>query len=292
MGVNVERIPGPADDGGVSAASLPYTMLLLLAELAVGSLIMVVIFDRRGQVTPGYVKACALTLVPLAVFALWTFLVISPTADVEGYELADGWYRPFGVLFALFLAGGLGHMVFAMLGDRRRAIQVGAAGSVAGVASIVILGLFIAPPVWSPALAVLSVLASTAVLGGSLMAMTWGHWYLTSGRLPKEPMEEMAIVVLAALVLQAVLVLIGTFAPARAVPLSDGIGVSLGENPAFWLRVGVGLLFPIGVTWLAFRAAQIRGMMSATGLLYIALGAVLAGEVLARGLLFSTGHAV
>ena len=75
-------------------------------------------------------------------------------------------------------------------------------------------------------------------------------------------------------------------------PLSDGIGVSLGENPAFWLRVGVGLLFPIGVTWLAFRAAQIRGMMSATGLLYIALGAVLAGEVLARGLLFSTGHAV
>jgi hypothetical protein len=32
--------------------------------------------------------------------------------------------------------------------------------------------------------------------------------------------------------------------------------------------------------------------MSATGLLYIALGALLAGEVLARGLLFSTGRAV
>ena len=30
--------------------------------------------------------------------------------------------------------------------------------------------------------------------------------------------------------------------------------------------------------------------MSATGLLYIALGALLAGEVLARGLLFSTGQ--
>ena len=97
---------------------------------------------------------------------------------------------------------------------------------------------------------------------------------------------------LAALLLQVVLVLIGTFTPAREVPLSDGLGVSLGANPAFWLRIGVGLFFPIGVTWLAFRAAQIRGMMSATGLLYIALGAVLAGEVLARGLLFSTGHAV
>jgi hypothetical protein len=30
-------------------------------------------------------------------------------------------------------------------------------------------------------------------------------------------------------------------------------------------------------------------MMSATGLLYIAVGAVLVGEVLARGLLFLTG---
>jgi len=276
----------------VSAASLPYTLLLLLAELAVGSLVMVVAFDRRGQVTAGYVKAGALTLVPLGVFAMWTFLAISPSADVEGYRLEDGWYRPFGILFALFLAASLGHMVFAMLGERTRAIQVGIAGSAAGIVAMVLLGLFVAPPVWNPVLAVLSVLASTAVLGGALMGMMWGHWYLTSGRLPKEPMEQMSIVVLAALGLQALLVLVGTFTPAREVPLSDGLGVSLGANPAFWLRVGVGLLFPIGVTWLAFRAARIRGMMSATGLLYIALGAVLAGEVLARGLLFSTGHDV
>ncbi|MCA9847404.1 MAG: hypothetical protein KC461_04200 [Dehalococcoidia bacterium] len=276
----------------MSAASLPYTLLLLLAELAVGSLVMVVAFDRRGQVTAGYVKAGALTLVPLAIFAMWTFLAISPSADVEGYRLEEAWYRPFGVLFALFLAGSVGHMAFAMAGERKRSIQVGIAGSVAGVVAMVLLGLFVAPPVWNPVLAVLSVLASTAVLGGALMAMMWGHWYLTSGRLPKEPMEQMSLVVLAALLLQVVLVLIGTFTPAREVPLSDGLGVSLGANPAFWLRIGVGLFFPIGVTWLAFRAAQIRGMMSATGLLYIALGAVLAGEVLARGLLFSTGHAV
>lgn len=276
----------------MSAASLPYTVLLLLAELAVGSLIMVVAFDRRAQVTVGYVKASALTLVPLAVFAMWAYLAISPTADIEGYPVEDAWYRPFGVAFALFLAGSVAHLVFAMAGRRQSAIQAGIAGSAVGVVAMVMLGLFASPPVWTPVLAVLSVLASTAVLGGSLMAMMWGHWYLTSGRLPKEPMEQMALVVLGALVVQGVLVLIGTIAPAREVPLSDGLGVSLGANPAFWLRVGVGLLFPIAVTWLAFKAAQIRGMMSATGLLYIALGAILAGEVLARGLLFSTGHAV
>jgi hypothetical protein len=39
---------------------------------------------------------------------------------------------------------------------------------------------------------------------------------------------------------------------------------------------------------MAWQSSVVRAMMSAAGLLYIALGAVLAGEVLARGLLFVT----
>lgn len=277
----------------MSASSLPYTLLLLLAEMAVGSLAMVTVFDHRRQVTPGYVKAGALTIVPLAVFAFWTYLAaISPTADLDGYRVAEGWYTPFGILFGLFLVAAVGHALFSLAGHHRYQVMIGYAGSAVGALAIVVLALFVAPPAWSPIVMVGSLLASTAVLGGSLMAMTWGHWYLTSGRLPKEPMEQMSLVVLAALVFQAVLVLVGAVTPVREVPLTDGADLDLVANPAFWLRVGVGLLFPILVTWLAFRAAQIRGMMSATGLLYIALGAVLAGEVLARGLLFTTGHAV
>ncbi|MDA0815361.1 MAG: hypothetical protein O2924_02150 [Chloroflexi bacterium] len=276
----------------MSAASLPYTMLLLLAEMAVGSLVIVTLFDARGQVTKGYVKAGALTIVPLAVFAMWTYLVIPAASDIEGYRLADAWHRPSGILLGIFLAVSVLHMIFALAEDRRRAVQAGTAGSAVGSLAVVALAMLIAPPTWTTLLAVLSVLASTAVLGGALMAMMWGHWYLTSGRLPKEPMEQMALVVLVALVAQSLLVLVGSVAPVREVPLSDGLGVGLVENPAYWLRVVVGLVFPIGVTWLAFQAARIRGMMSATGLLYIALGAVLAGEVLARGLLFSTGQAV
>lgn len=283
---------GAADDDGVSAASLPFTMLMLLAEMAVGSLAMVTVFDLRGQVTKGYVKAGALTAVPLAGFAMWTFLVIPQSSEVAGYRLATDWYRPFGILFAVFLSVGVVHAIFALNEDRQRAIQAGVVASVVGAVSMVALALLVAPPAWTPALVVLSVLASTAVLGGALMAMMWGHWYLTSGRLPKEPMEQMSIVVLIALAAQAVFVIVGSVAPPAEVPLSDSLGISLVENPAYWLRVLVGLIFPIGVTWLAFRAARIRGMMSATGLLYIALGAVLAGEVLARGLLFSTGQAV
>ena len=155
------------------------------------------------------------------------------------------------------------------------------------------LAVWLGAPTWSTAGMFLSLIAATGVLGSSLMAMMWGHWYLTSGRLPKEPMEQMSLVLLAAIVLQIIVVALGVALPPREVPLADGaFGGALGANPAFWLRVAVGLVFPLVVTVLGWKAATIRGMMSATGLLYIALGLLLAGEVLARGLLFTTGAAV
>ena len=274
----------------MNAASLPYTVLVLLVELAVGSLLTLTVFDARRQVTVGYVKAGALMVLPLALLAAWTLTTLDSRAEVDGYALADGWLRPFTVVLAAFVVCAALHAVAAFTQRHRAGIVVGAAGSIVGVTALVLLAGFLAVPAWSLAGLVLSLLASAAVLGGALMAMTWGHWYLTSGRLPKEPMEQMALVVLGALGIQTVLVLAGAVLPVREVP--GGSDLALTANPAFWLRVGVGLLFPLGVTWLAFKSAQIRGMMSATGLLYIALGAVLAGEVLARGLLFTTGNAV
>ena len=70
------------------------------------------------------------------------------------------------------------------------------------------------------------------------------------------------------------------------------LAIELAANPGFWLRVGIGLLFPIALVFMAYRSSKERAMMSATGLLYIAVGAVLAGEALGRGLLFVTGAPV
>ncbi|MGE3856868.1 MAG: hypothetical protein AB7G21_07910 [Dehalococcoidia bacterium] len=276
----------------MSAASLPYTVLLLLAELAIGGLAMVTVFDARRQVTAGYVKAGALTVLPLAMLAGWTFLLLARADEVEGYALASRWQWPFGVAFGAFLVATCAHTAAAMLERHRLEVALGAVGSAVGLASLVVLALWLGGPAWSVGGMFLSLVAATAVLGTSLMAMMWGHWYLTSGRLPKEPMEQMSLVVLGAIVLQIVSVGLAIVVAPRAVPLEGGLGLSLVANPAFWLRVAVGLAFPLVVTVLAWKAATIRGMMSATGLLYIALGLLLAGEVLARGLLFTTGAAV
>jgi hypothetical protein len=51
-------------------------------------------------------------------------------------------------------------------------------------------------------------------------------------------------------------------------------------------------VFPAALAFMAYVSSKERAMMSATGLLYIAVGALLAGEALGRGLLFVTGAAV
>ena len=277
----------------MNAAFLPYTVLILLAELAVGGLVVLTIFDARGQVARGYVKAGAITVVPMALLAGWTLATLNRTDDISGYPLSDGWFDPARYALAAFIVLSVFHLIAALQERQVAEIRLGATASVVGVGLLVALGALVAPPAWSLVGVVGSMVAAALLLGSALMAMLWGHWYLTSGRLPKEPMEQMSLLVLGAVLVQTLFVIVAVVVPAREVPLSESaIGVELGGNPAFWLRVLVGLVFPAVLAWLAWRTAQIRGMMSATGLLYIALGALLAGEVLARGLLFSTGRAV
>ena len=93
--------------------------------------------------------------------------------------------------------------------------------------------------------------------------------------------------------LQAVVVLINLAIPVREVPTpKNPFDAELFANPALYLRLGVGLLFPIILAVLSLRTTKIRAMQSATGLLYICMGAVFAGEVLSKGLMFLTGRPI
>ena len=277
----------------MNAAALPYTLLILLVELAVGAIAFVVVFDARRAVNWGYVKMAVVVVLPVAVLALWTLEGLDTEQVIDGYPLSRDWLPAVRwSLVAMILLSSL-QLVAAFRERRRSSLLLGAATAVAGAITLVALSGLVAGPTWSYAGTLVSMVAASVVLGGSLRAMAWGHWYLTNSGLPKEPLEQMALVVLGALVVQGVFVLIGAVVPVREAPLTDAaFGVTLGRNPAFWLRVGVGLVSPTLVVVLAWRAATIRGMMSATGLLYIAVGSVLAGEVLARGLLFTTAATV
>ncbi len=124
----------------------------------------------------------------------------------------------------------------------------------------------------------LAVLAGAATLGASLVGLSLGHWYLVSPTMAVRPLVRITFVLLGALLAQLVVLLI-------ALPQITEPGLLLG------VRVVFGLLVPIPATVMTWRTARIRSLDSATGLLYIVVALVLAGEITARVLFFLTGVA-
>jgi hypothetical protein len=150
-----------------------------------------------------------------------------------------------------------------------------------------------APPTWGFPAVLLALTAGTLAMGAVSVSMVWGHWYLTEGALPAWPLRDLAWVLIAALAFQGAVLLVNIVIPVRETPTpSNDIGVGLFANPALYLRIGVGLVFPVILAILSLRTVMLRAMQSATGLLYIAMAAVFAGEVLSKGLMFISGKPV
>ena len=272
--------------------ALPYTVLLILAEYSVGSLIAVLVADARGMVAASYVKLSAVLVVAgAALMALMAVYV--DDAQLGGYRLHEGLFEPIqGVAFG-FLALVLVYAWFVLRGQRSISLRGGALAAAGGAVVLGLLAYQVSPPTWGFAGVLLSLLVGALALGLVNQSMILGHWYLVSPKLPGRPLQELTFLLLVVLALQGALLILNATIPARETPESTALlAGSLASNPAFWLRVGAGLLFPLALVYMAWRSSLEHAMMSATGLLYIAVGAVFVGEVLARGLLFVTAAPV
>jgi hypothetical protein len=134
-------------------------------------------------------------------------------------------------------------------------------------------------------------LGLAAATGGVLAAMILAHWYLVTPRLPEAPLVTLAQVIVAAIVVQLGLFALWT-ATGLGSPWSPAGPFSALTGPwAFfvWMRLLIGLVFPLVVGLMAVRTARTRSMESATGLLYINVGTIAAGSILAAGLYFGAG---
>ncbi len=130
--------------------------------------------------------------------------------------------------------------------------------------------------------------------GGVVAAMILGHWYLVTPKLPEAPLIAVSRLLLGLLIAIAVLSFVFV-ATGWGVPGSDPGGsqpfaILVGPWALFvWLRLIIGLAFPLVVSWMALQTAKTRSMESATGLLYINVGSVAAGTILAAGVFFGGG---
>lgn len=276
--------------------ALPYTSFIVLLEFAVGSLLVCLFADWRGRVAASFVKFSAAMVTVAAGVLLLNSLALDPKSAIGGYRLDDGVLTPVKIATIAFLATTLPYNWFLLKENRQMAMFTGLVSAITGIALISIVAYYVSLPTWGYAGALLSITAGTLAVGLVVLAMTLGHWYLVTPRLPREPLEELTLLLVAAVALQGLLLVINVIIPAREVPDATAFlgSTTLGANPAFWLRITIGLLFPAALGYMSYISsrgypANENAMMSATGLLYIAVGAVLVGEVLARGLMFLTG---
>ena len=79
-------------------------------------------------------------------------------------------------------------------------------------------------------------------------------------------------------------------------PVSGGATTALVAGPIdggmawlTWLRLGVGILLPIGITVLAILASRAASLQASTGLLYVGLALIMAGSIAGASISYLTG---
>jgi hypothetical protein len=263
------------------ARNLSFVNWTVLVGLAVGAFAAVVLLRLRSDAPKGYLGFTAFCAACFAGLA-WLSDGALPAGTAAGSPIAvdAAWDLPRRFALAVFGVGALVSWVAIARGHR--AIPLLLVTLVAGAATLVCGALtWGGGPLTTVAL-VLQMLALAAATGGVFAGMILGHWYLVTPKLPTAPALTLTRVLLGVVVAQ--LVLFGAWVVAA------GLAPLTGSWALFvWLRLVIGLVFPLVVTWAALQTIRTRSMESATGLLYIDVGAVAAGTVLAAGLYFGAG---
>ena len=269
------------------AENLAYINWTVLTSLAVGSFGAVVLSRLRTDATRGFLVFTAACAVGLAVLAYLSDQALPATLGGSPIVTDGTFDTPRRVALGAFVVLAAAYTV--ALAQRRRAPAL-AAGALSVAAAVLVCGAL----AWGggtfgavPLLVQLVVLA--VATGGVFAAMILGHWYLVTPKLPEAPLILIARSLLAVVALQ--LLLFGVWVATGAGPAgASPFGVLVGQWALFvWLRLIIGLVFPLVVSWAAVKTARSRSMESATGLLYINVGSIAAGTILAAGLYFGAG---
>jgi hypothetical protein len=137
----------------------------------------------------------------------------------------------------------------------------------------------------------LSFLISAIVLGGVSTGMLLGHWYLIDHDLSIDPFRRLFRFFVNSLIAQTVVFAIaGAMLMRFGSPGTASALATLADDHAglLALRLALSPVAAAGIAWMISKTLQIPQTMAATGLFYIAILAVLVGEMLGRFVVFRT----
>src|SRR5437899_11483530 len=274
----------------VAMLTLPLALFLLLAETAVGGFATVAYLRLTGGLTHGFLRFVAVTYAILGILAFLVVLAGPPGSYHRLLAINQPAAGALIFLQGLLVVALVAHAVVIWRRD-------GSTLSWALILSAsVLLVAGIAAALWplsgsllnGAAIALVVVLSAT-VLGSATTGMLLGHWYLVTPALTNRPLLLAIGVLLISLVLQAAVVPLtlggvgsGSGSPTHALGLSPVLSVLWGLGP-----VNV----PLVAAWLALVTCRMRSFMSTTGLLYLAMIAILPGQLLGQLLFFVAASA-
>ena len=143
---------------------------------------------------------------------------------------------------------------------------------------------------WENWILLINHLAATALLGSVMLTMVFGHWYLVVPKLSIDPLMRLTKVLVAAIAVRVVTIG-ASFAVLKlkqSIPLADVLReLFIQQGIFFWPRVIFGVFVPIVLAAMIWSTVKIRHTQAATGLLYLAVVALLFGEFFSKFLLFA-----
>jgi hypothetical protein len=273
------------------AQNLAFINWTVLTGLALGSYGAVVLLRRRTSATRGYLAFTTVCAIGFGVLAWLSDGALPASLGDSPVTVDPAWDGPRAAALAAFCVLAAAGLIV------RRAVPAAARGIewaalAAGAATLAFGALAWGGASLGMASLLIQLLAISAATGGVFAAMILGHWYLVTPKLPEAPLILLARALLAVVVLQVALfwawIALGA-GPAGGAPFAALVGP---WALFVWLRLIVGLVFPLIVSWASVQTARSRSMESATGLLYINVGSIAAGTILAAGLYFGAGMLV
>ena len=114
------------------------------------------------------------------------------------------------------------------------------------------------------------------------MGMLLGHSYLTRPSLSIIPLQYLVRLFMI-LVFVAGALFLANLLPLLSVPrFQAALLLNTFEGLYLWIRILIGLVGPMVLAPMILKTVQLRGTMSATGLLYIAMMMIIIGEIFSR----------
>jgi hypothetical protein len=263
------------------------SFLIFFYQVALGGLFALATtpfqeFDRA------FYKSTGSVLCIIALLGLWgksSFYKYSLSTDFSFIVTAE-------LLLHLFFALCFILYVASLWGERQSLRARSFAGSIlSGLAGLI----FSAHSFYSASIVSLeailypvSFFLSALLLGSVTVGMLVGHWYLIDTGQSLDPFVKIFKFFVIALIAQSIFAGLFPFAISLA-----GSASSLAALDGLWrkhatllmLRVTVGQVAPLVLSWMIWRTLLIPHTMAATGLFYIALLGVFVGEILGKQIL-------